>query len=114
MPSSHPASFRRYLRERLIEPTGIRHCHRLDGARDPSAVIAEVTAQIREAPLDLAFVEIGENGHLAFNDPPADSNTDAAYVIVELDEACRRRQLGEGWFATLEEVPRKAISMTIH
>ena len=113
LPMTHPASFRKYLRARLIDKVGIKNFHLIDGERNPSEVIAEITADIRKAPIDVAFVGIGENGHLAFNDPPADFETDAAYIVVELDEACRRQQLGEGWFNGLEEVPKRAISMTI-
>ena len=111
--SSHPGSFRKYLRERLINKTGIKRYHLLNGEEDPRKTIAEVSAEIRKAPIDVAFAGIGENGHLAFNDPPADFETDEAYIVVELDEACRRQQLGEGWFKSLEEVPRRALSMTI-
>lgn len=111
--SSHPASFRRFLRERLIDPAGITRFHLLDGERDPKKVIAEVTAEIDKGPIDVAFVGIGENGHLAFNDPPADFETNEAYIVVDLDDACRRQQLGEGWFKSLDEVPRQALSMTI-
>ena len=113
MPPTHPASFRKYLRERLIDKVGIARVHLLDGQRNPGEVIAEVTVQIRKAPIDIAFVGIGENGHLAFNDPPADFETEDAYIVVELDESCRRQQLGEGWFKSLEEVPRQALSMTV-
>lgn len=113
MSPRHPASFRKYLRERLINKVGITRFHLLDGERDPGEVIAEMTAEIRKAPIDLAFVGIGENGHLAFNDPPADFETDEAFIMVELDEPCRRQQLGEGWFKDLEEVPRRALSMTV-
>lgn len=113
LPVSHPASFRRFLRERLIDKTGITRFHLLDGEKDPKKVVAEVTAEIRKVPIDIAFVGIGENGHLAFNDPPADFETEEAYIVVDLDEACRRQQLGEGWFKSLDEVPRKALSMTI-
>ena len=111
--TTHPASFRRYLRERLINKAGLTRFHLLDGEGDASAVIAQTAAEIQKAPIDLAFVGVGENGHLAFNDPPADFETEAAYIVVELDEACRRQQLGEGWFESLEEVPRRAISMTV-
>jgi len=111
--ATHPASFRKYLRERLIDKTGITRFHLLDGERNPAEMIAEVTREIRKAPIDVAFVGIGENGHLAFNDPPADFETDEAYIVVELDEACRRQQLGEGWFKSLDEVPRRALSMTV-
>lgn len=113
IPATHPASFRKYLRERLIEKVGLKRYHLLDGEGDASGVIAQTAAEIQKAPIDLAFVGVGENGHLAFNDPPADFETDAAYIVVELDEACRRQQLGEGWFKSLEEVPRRAISMTV-
>lgn len=113
IPESHPASFRRFLKERLIQKTGMVHHHLLNGERDPEAVIREVGVALLSGPIDLAFVGIGENGHLAFNDPPADFKTEEPYIVVELDEACRRQQLGEGWFATLDDVPRRAISMSI-
>jgi glucosamine-6-phosphate deaminase len=113
IPAEHPASFRKFLRERLINKTGITHHHLIEGDTDPRDVIAKLTAEIAKAPIDLAFVGIGENGHLAFNDPPADFETDEAYIVVELDEACRRQQMGEGWFKSLDEVPRRAISMTV-
>lgn len=113
LPGDHPASFQKYLRERLIDKVGITRYHFLTGTGDPQQAIAGVTAAIRKAPIDIAFVGIGENGHLAFNDPPANFETEAAFLVVDLDEACRRQQLGEGWFNTLDEVPRRAISMTI-
>jgi glucosamine-6-phosphate deaminase len=109
----HPASFRKYLLERLIRPAGIVDYHLLDGERDAAAVAREVGEALRRAPVDVAFVGIGENGHLAFNDPPADFETDAPYIIVRLDEACRRQQVGEGWFASVAEVPEAAISMSV-
>ena len=111
---AHPASFRRYLRERIVERVRPAAFHFLAGdARDPAAECRRVGALLREAPVDVAFVGIGENGHLAFNDPPADFESEAPYRVVELDEACRRQQLGEGWFATLMDVPSRAISMSI-
>jgi glucosamine-6-phosphate deaminase len=113
LPITHPASFRKYLLERLIEPVGIAHYHLLDGEADPDEVCKGVGAEISAAPIDVAFVGIGENGHLAFNDPPADFETGEPYIIVDLDEACRRQQVGEGWFAGLEDVPKQAISMTV-
>jgi glucosamine-6-phosphate deaminase len=113
IPESHPASFCRFLKERLIQKTGITQHHLLHGDLDPVAVIRDAGNALAAAPIDVAFVGIGENGHLAFNDPPADFQTEKPYLIVELDEACRRQQLGEGWFATLEDVPRRAISMSI-
>jgi glucosamine-6-phosphate deaminase len=113
LPPDHPASFRRYLIQRLIRPTGITRYHLLDGNQDPQEVCRRAGAAIREAPIDCAFVGIGENGHLAFNDPPADFNTDEPYIVVELDEACRRQQVGEGWFASVSEVPTRAISISV-
>jgi glucosamine-6-phosphate deaminase len=113
LPATHPASFRKYLLERLIEPAGIKRYHLLDGEADPVEVCKRVGEEISAAPIDVAFVGIGENGHLAFNDPPADFETDDPYIVVDLDEACRRQQVGEGWFAGLDDVPRQAISMTV-
>lgn len=113
MPVTHPASFRKYLRERLIEPTGMENYHLLDGEADPQEVCRRVGAAISSAPIDVAFVGIGENGHLAFNDPPADFETEEPYIVVNLDEACRRQQVGEGWFAGLADVPQQAISMSV-
>jgi glucosamine-6-phosphate deaminase len=113
LPVTHPASFRRYLLERLIRPAGIFNYHFLDGEGDAPAVCRQVGAQLAAAPVDVAFVGIGENGHLAFNDPPADFEMEEPYLVVNLDEACRRQQVGEGWFKSLEEVPKQAISMSI-
>lgn len=113
IPDTHPASFRKYLRDRLINKVGLKRYHLLDGGADVTRVIAETSAEIRKAPIDVAFVGVGENGHLAFNDPPADFETDAAYIVVELDEACCRQQMGEGWFKSVDDVPRRAISMTV-
>lgn len=111
--ASHPASFRNYLRNRLIDKVGITHFHLLDGEQDPAVVIRNVGIALQKAPIDVAFVGIGENGHLAFNDPPADFETEEPYLVVTLDEACRKQQLGEGWFGNLSEVPQQAISMSI-
>ena len=113
LPASHPASFCRFLQERLIQKAGIKKYFLLSGDQDPADVIRRVGQALLSAPIDLAFVGIGENGHLAFNDPPADFETEQPYLVVKLDEACRRQQLGEGWFATLEDVPQRAISMSI-
>ena len=115
VPDTHPASFRRYLRERIVERVHPRAFHFLAGdAPDPRAECRRVGALLQRAPVDVAFVGIGENGHLAFNDPPADFETQEPYLVVELDADCRRQQLGEGWFATLDDVPRRALSMSIH
>ena len=114
LPATHPASFRRYLKERLADRVHPGAFHFIEGDRpDPEAEARRVGALIRAGEVDLAFVGIGENGHLAFNDPPADFDTDDPYLVVKLDEACRRQQLGEGWFASLEDVPPRAISMSI-
>ena len=113
LPSDHPASFRKYLLERLIGKTGMTRYHLLDGEHDAVRVADDVGREIGRAPIDAAFVGIGENGHLAFNDPPADFTTDRPYLIVTLDAACRRQQVGEGWFASIEEVPSQAISMSV-
>lgn len=113
LPDTHPASFRRYLQERLIGPTGITRAHLIDGQGDPELVCRTVGRAIASAPIDVAFIGIGENGHLAFNDPPADFETREPYIVVTLDEACRRQQVGEGWFQTIEQVPTRAISMSV-
>lgn len=113
LPITHPASFRKYLLERLIEPTGLSNHHLLDGEGDAQAVCQQAGALLAAAPIDVALVGIGENGHLAFNDPPADFATEEPYLIVKLDEACRRQQVGEGWFASFADVPTQAISMSI-
>jgi glucosamine-6-phosphate deaminase len=113
IPMSHPASFCKFLQDRLISKTGITNYHLLDGEKDPAEVIRTTNAAITVAPIDVAFVGIGENGHLAFNDPPADFETEEPYIIVNLDEACRQQQVGEGWFPDLQAVPKRAISMSV-
>jgi glucosamine-6-phosphate deaminase len=113
LPVTHPASFRNYLMERFVRKTGIRKYHLLDGEQDPETVVRAVGRELLSAPIDIAFVGIGENGHLAFNDPPADFKTEAPYLIVELDETCRLQQVNEGWFKTIAEVPPRAISMSV-
>ena len=115
MPMSHPASFRRYLKERFVDrlPQPLSAFHFLDGQGDLRAECRRVGDLLSVEPIDVAMIGIGENGHLAFNDPPADFETDEPYLVVDLDEACRRQQVGEGWFPTLDDVPRQAISMSI-
>jgi glucosamine-6-phosphate deaminase len=113
LPMTHPASFCRFLQDRLISKTGIAQYHLLDGEGDPQEVIRRTNEAISASPVDLAFVGIGENGHLAFNDPPADFETEEPFIVVNLDEACRRQQVGEGWFPNLETVPTRAISMSV-
>lgn len=112
--SSHPASFCGYLKSRFVDKVPLRSFHFLDGLKDPQSVCQRASKELLSEPVDVAMIGIGENGHLAFNDPPADFETDAAYHVVALDQACRQQQVGEGWFASLQEVPTHAISMTIH
>jgi len=114
LPITHPASFRKILLERLFRKTGMVNYHLLDGdAPDPAAVVDRVGEQLASAPVDIAFLGIGENGHIAFNDPPADFQIEDPYILVDLDEACRRQQVGEGWFAEISQVPKRAISMSV-
>lgn len=113
LPITHPASFRKYLLDRLIVPTGIATYHFLEGESDARLSAERVGREIGAQDVDLAFVGIGENGHLAFNDPPADFETDRPYLVVTLDDACRRQQVGEGWFQSMHDVPSQAISMSI-
>ena len=113
LPMTHPASFCKFLQERLIAKTGITNYHLLDGSREPAEVIRTASKAITTSPIDVAFVGIGENGHIAFNDPPADFDTEEPYIIVTLDHACRLQQVGEGWFQNLDAVPKQAISMSV-
>ena len=114
LPVSHPASFRKYLKERIVDRVHPRAFHFINGeAADVQAECRRVGSLIGEQTIDAAFVGIGENGHLAFNDPPADFDTEEPYIVVDLDEACRKQQVGEGWFGSVAEVPRQAISMSI-
>ncbi|MCB0631402.1 MAG: glucosamine-6-phosphate deaminase [Saprospiraceae bacterium] len=113
LPATHPASFRKYLKERFADKLLLKEFVYVNGEADPEQECRRLEQLISGSPIDVAFIGIGENAHLAFNDPPADFETEAAYIPVELDEACRRQQMGEGWFKSLEEVPRQAISMAI-
>ncbi|MEI6034459.1 MAG: glucosamine-6-phosphate deaminase [Verrucomicrobiae bacterium] len=114
-PITHPASFRKYLWERFVSrlPLPLAGFHYINGEGDAQAECRRVGAIIAKHPIDVCFAGIGENGHLAFNDPPADFKTAAPYLVVGLDEACRKQQMGEGWFKTLKQVPQQAISMSI-
>ncbi len=115
VPDTHPASFRRYLQERFVDQVdGPNEFHWVRGDQgDPQAECDRVGAIIEQHPIDVACIGIGENGHLAFNDPPADFETTAPYLVVELDDACRQQQFGEGWFPSFDDVPKLAISMSI-
>lgn len=116
LPIDHPAGFRKYLWKRFVSqlPVPPAAFYPVDGsAADPAAACAELGAVISRYPIDVAFIGIGENGHIAFNDPPADFETETPYLVITLDEKCRRQQLGEGWFPKLEDVPERAISMSV-
>lgn len=115
LPESHAASFRKYLQERFISkiPTP-KAVYLINGEADPQMECERLNQLITRCPIDLALVGIGENGHLAFNDPPADFNTTNPYIVVTLDEPCRKQQMGEGWFTSIDEVPRQAISMSVN
>ena len=116
LPITHPASFRKYLWERFISklPVPPIAFYPVNGsAKDLTAELAKLEETITANPIDVAFVGIGENGHLAFNDPPADFDTERAYIVIDLEERCRKQQLGEGWFPTLDDVPKQAISMGV-
>jgi glucosamine-6-phosphate deaminase len=113
LPVTHPGSFRKMLLEQLVQKTGIVNYHLLDGdATDPLEVVHRVGKHLASAPVDIAFLGVGENGHIAFNDPPADFQVEDPYIIVNLDEACRQQQVGEAWFADISQVPKRAISMS--
>ena len=110
LPVTHVASFRKYLQERFVDKVGtLKAVHFVDGTREG---IAALTEEIRRAPIDIGLIGIGENAHIAFNDPPADFDTKDAYIIINLNETCKRQQMGEGWFATIDDVPKQAVSMT--
>lgn len=109
LPETHPASFRKYLKERFLSKVTPADYHLVDGSPDS---IPALTAELKKAPIDVGLIGIGENAHIAFNDPPADFDTRESYIVVNLNERCKQQQVGEGWFASTEEVPAQAISMT--
>ena len=112
LPITHGASFRKYLQERFVDKVGtLKAVHFVDGTKEG---IAGLTAELRSAPIDIGLIGIGENAHIAFNDPPADFDTKEAYIIVNLNETCKRQQMGEGWFPTIDDVPKQAVSMTAY
>ena len=114
LPVTHQASFRKYLKERFLDKVvNLNQYYLIDGEVDPTAEIKRLGELIQNHPIDVAMVGIGENGHLAFNDPPADFDTEAPFLIVDLDQACRAQQFNEGWFPNLNAVPSQAISMSI-
>jgi glucosamine-6-phosphate deaminase len=114
LPESSPASFRKYIKERFIQQVApLKTIHLINGEAEPASECRRLGDLLRKTSVDLALVGIGENGHLGFNDPPADFETDDSFVVVDLDEKCRRQQLGEGWFSAMDEVPLRAITMSI-
>jgi len=113
LPQTHPASFRKYLKGRFATQVPLKTFHYIDGEVDPTLECDRLNKLMANHPIDVAFVGIGENGHLAFNDPPADFDTEVPFMVVDLDEACRQQQFGEGWFPDLASVPAQAISMSI-
>jgi glucosamine-6-phosphate deaminase len=113
LPVTHRASFRKYLYERFINLVPIKKFHSVDAEGIIADRIAGLSAGIREKPVDLGLIGIGVNGHIAFNDPPADFDTHNAYIIVKLDDQCKMQQVNEGWFNTIKEVPDEAVSMSV-
>jgi glucosamine-6-phosphate deaminase len=111
--AEHPASLRRYLRERFVDHVPIKEFHYIDGDGEIAAELARQNDLLANTQIDVAFLGIGVNGRLAFNDPPADFDIEKPYIEVSLDEDCRKQQLSEGWFQRIQDVPRKAISMSI-
>ncbi|MBR5633281.1 MAG: 6-phosphogluconolactonase [Clostridia bacterium] len=111
LPETHIASFRKYLKERFIQKINLKAAHLVDGTPEG---IAALTAELRSAPIDVGLIGIGENAHIAFNDPPADFDTEEAYIVVNLNDTCKMQQVGEGWFATIDDVPKQAVSMTVY
>lgn len=114
LPESHPASFRKYLRERFIQLINLKKEYLVNGETDVQKNIDYLSQEIKKEPIDLALIGIGENAHIAFNDPPADFETKDPYIIVDLDEDCKQQQVREGWFSSISEVPDQAISMSVY
>lgn len=108
----HPASFKKYLLERFANKVPLKAAHFVDGSGDVAANIARLTEELRAAPVDVGLIGIGENAHIAFNDPPADFESEDAYIVVDLDEKCKMQQVREGWFADADAVCKSAVSMT--
>ncbi|QJD87727.1 glucosamine-6-phosphate deaminase [Cohnella herbarum] len=109
----HPASFRKYLKERFLQHVGVENYWLINGEGDVQATIGQLNEEIGKAPIDLALIGIGENAHIAFNDPPANFEVGDPYIVVDLNDACKNQQVGEGWFASPEDVPQQAITMTV-
>lgn len=112
LPATHPASFQKYLRERFVSKVPLKRAVFINGVGDIAENIRMLNEDISAHPIDVGVIGIGENAHIAFNDPPADFNTEAPFHVVALDDACKAQQVGEGWFASLADVPSRAISIT--
>ena len=114
LPETHPASFRKYLKERFTSLVNFKAAYFVDGDGDIQKNIRELSEKVRKEPIDLGLVGVGENSHIAFNDPPADFDTKEAYIVVNLDDKCKMQQVREGWFQSVDDVPKQAISMSVH
>ena len=114
LPITHPASFRKYLTERFTERVQLRNVYFVEAEGDLDAMFAKLNAEIKKEPIDVGLIGIGENGHIAFNDPPADFKTLDPYIIVNLNDTCKNQQVREGWFPTPADVPAQAVSMSVH
>jgi len=114
LPETHPASFRKYLKERFLAKVNIKQAYLVDGENDTEKEIARLSEEIRKEPIDLGLIGIGENAHIAFNDPPADFGAEEAFICVSLNDTCKQQQVREGWFASVDDVPKIAISMSVH
>ena len=110
LPESHPASFRKYLKEKFTTKVNLKAAYFVDGTEENRKALCE---KISEAPIDVGLIGIGENAHIAFNDPPADFDTEEPYIVVNLNDTCKKQQVGEGWFATVDDVPKQAVSMSV-
>ncbi|SDC66919.1 glucosamine-6-phosphate deaminase [Paenibacillus sp. UNCCL117] len=113
LPEAHPASFRKYLKERFLAYVNVKQAWLVDGEGDPAETLKRLNEEIVKAPVDLALIGIGENAHIAFNDPPADFDVEDPYIVVDLSDTCKNQQVGEGWFATTADVPKQAITMSV-
>ena len=114
LPITHKASFRKYLQERFVDRVNLSSVNYVDTEGNITEAIASISEKLLSKPIDLGLIGIGENGHIAFNDPPADFGTEDCYIVVDLDDNCKRQQVREGWFATIADVPKQAVSMTVH
>ena len=110
LPETHGASFRKYLKEKFTSKVNLKAAYFVEGTKENMAYLSKL---INESPVDVGLIGIGENAHIAFNDPPADFNVEDPYIIVNLNDTCKKQQVGEGWFATVDDVPKQAVSMSV-